>query len=143
MVEPSTLLERVAVTLRREIAPQLVDEYARTQAHMAGLIAEKLAVEVRLRDEHARADRTARRALLADLEAWRARHHGEVPAELAAALDTTAAHGDAIEDREVCRVIELLYRSRGALSATAFDEALTRIRSTLRAQLDRRLERTR
>ena len=128
-MKPDELLERMAVTLRQQIGPEVGDPFAKTQAFMAAVILEKLSGQVRLADEHARADAADRATLVADLETE------DLSPALAAAVVAVRAEGDSA----LSGLVEALYADRSALGADRFDALLTRVRKTLRARLDRQL----
>jgi len=62
---------------------------------------------------------------------------GETPARVTAAVETLASARDAAA---LCTLIETLYASRAELGAERFDALLGRVRGTLRASIDRRME---
>ena len=133
-MQPEELLERMARTLRSDIAPAIADPYPKTQAFMASVILEKLARQLRLADAHARADREDQAALVDDL----ARLVGSAtPPRLADALKKQAADEGAAA---LGQLVEALYAERDELGPQRFDELLGRVRRTLRARLDRQLE---
>lgn len=136
-MQPDELLERIATTLRSEIGPAVGDSFARTQAFMASVILEKMARQLRLADAHTQAGHADRTALADDLEAQM--KHAFPPSGADRSRDAIAgvrAGGDA----ELCAVVEALYADRNALGNDTFDALLGRVRTTLRARLDRQLE---
>ena len=133
-MQPEELLERMARTLRSDIAPAIADPYPKTQAFMASVILEKLARQLRLADAHARADREDQAALVDDL----ARLVGSAtPPRLTDTLKKQAADEGAAA---LGQLVEALYAERDELGPQRFDELLGRVRRTLRARLDRQLE---
>lgn len=128
-MKPDELLERMAVTLRQQIGPEVGEPFAKTQAFMAAVILEKLSGQLRLADEHARADSADRAALVADLSS------GELPPGVAAAVAAVQADGDGA----LAGLVAALYEDRATLGAERFDALLSRVRKTLRARLDRQL----
>ena len=130
---PEELLERIAGTLRQEIAPAVADPFPKTQAFMASVILEKLARQLRNADRRAQADRDDQAALLDELEQLVG---PDAPPQVRAAL---AAAGDG-DSGGLGRLVEALYAERDALDPERFDQLLARVRRTLRARLDRQLE---
>lgn len=53
---PDELLATIAATLRSDIAPAVVDEFARTQAFMAAVVLERVARDLTLRPVHSVAE---------------------------------------------------------------------------------------
>ena len=138
-MQPTELLERIAQTLRQEIGPAVDAEYPKTQAFMASVVLQKLARQLALTEQHRAADEGDFRELQNDL-----RHllgagdvPATVPARVAAAVqmltrDASAPH--------LCALIEALYAERNVLGSARFNALLGRVRKTLRAQIDRRME---
>ena len=136
-MHPDELLERIAATLRSEIGPAVGDSFARTQAFMASVILEKLARQLRLADAHTQAGQEDRTALANDLEALT--QNALLPSgadRSRGAIAAVRGGGDA----ELCAVVEALYADRRVLGNDMFDALLGRVRTTLRARLDRQLE---
>lgn len=136
-MQPDELMERIAATLRSEIGPAVGDSFARTQAFMASVILEKLARQIRLAEAHTQAGDADRTALANDLEALM--QNAFPPSGAEGSRDAIAgvrAGGDA----ELCAVVEALYADRDVLGTNLFDALLGRVRTTLRARLDRQLE---
>jgi hypothetical protein len=129
------LLERLAVTLRNEIGPAVEEAYPRTQAFMAAVVLEKLARQVALAAEHERANAAEMAQLFADLDATLPA--GPTPRVVRAIVEEGVAHGDS---DVLCRMIEALYRYQADLGRPAFDTSLQRVRTTLRARIDRQME---
>jgi thioredoxin-like negative regulator of GroEL len=129
------LLERIAATLKRDIGPAIEAEYPKTQAFMAGVVLQKLGRQLGLAEAHRAADAADRRALIGELRAQATA--APVPPAVQSAIDSLAADpGDAA----LCTLIGALYQARGALGAARFDALLVRVRKTLRANIDRRME---
>jgi hypothetical protein len=128
---PSDLLGRVSTTLREEIGPAVTGAYPRTQAFMAAVVLEKVARQLALTAAHERADAADMPQLFADLDTMLTT--GDTPSAVRAAV---AEGGDT---EGLCRVIEALYAHRDALGPS-FDAALARVRTTLRASVDRQME---
>ena len=135
ILRSAELLERIARTLREEVAPAVVGEYPKTQAFMAAVVLQKLSRELDLAPEHRAAHEAELRELCADLRAAIAA--APVSCEIMAALDTFGASAD---DVTLSLLIESLWAARDALGTERFAALLARIRTTLRAQIDRRLE---
>ena len=135
VVNPAELLQRIAKTLRDDVGPAVDGEYPKTQAFMAAVVLQKLGRELALADSHRTADAAALRSLADDLT--KARVGADVPRPIDRALDRFVAAQDAVS---LCDVIGALYAARAEFGEARFDAWLGRIRATLRAQIDRRLE---
>ncbi len=133
-MEPHELLARLAVTVRTDIAPAVGDGFARTQAFMAAVILDKLARQLERADAHAAAERVETAALVADLAALLGPH--DLP-ELRAA---TVALGDGPVRAGLAEVVAAVHRARPELGDERTDAMLARIRTVLRARVDRELE---
>jgi hypothetical protein len=127
------LLLRIAQTLKEEIGPAIDAEYPKTQAFMAAVVLQKLGRELSLAPAHALAGAADIEALVVDLGAMSA----DVPAAIRDAVEHLARCRDAAA---LCRLVEALYASRAALGDRRFDELLARVRRTLGADIERRLE---
>lgn len=128
------LLERISHTLKHDIGPAVVGDYARTQAFMAAVVLQKLGRQLGLEAVHRAADEADLLALLDELRAEAER--APLPAKVGAALaELAGAHDDAA----LCGLITALYAERGALGDARFDALLGRVRSNLRASIDRRM----
>ena len=137
--ESHVLMERLAVQLRREIAPAVDDEYQRTQTHMAGVILERLAREAALGERH----RVAEAADVARLAA-----------ELNDILDVAPTSTTETVPQEVRGAVARLQSDRSVMSLRPLLEALygwgpdgpvaasvlDAIRQVLRRDIDRRME---
>ncbi len=132
---PDQLLERIAAVLRKEIGPAVAAEYPRTQAFMASVVLQKLARQLASAEAHRAAGAADMDALVADLDATLA--SAATPPGIVAAVAALARGRD---DAALCALIEALYRDRAALGAPRFDALLGRVRRTMRAGIDRRLE---
>jgi hypothetical protein len=129
------LLQRIANTLKRDVAPAIEDDYQRTQAFMASVVLQKLGRQLGLERAHRDADAAGLSALLDDLRGLLG--GGDTPAGVTAAVQTLTSARDAAA---LCTLIETLYASRTELGAARFDALLGRVRKTLRASIDRRME---
>lgn len=129
------LLQRIAKTLRDDVGPAVDGEYPKTQAFMAAVVLQKLGRELALVELQRSADVSDLRSLANDLT--KARVGANVPRQIDDAIERFAVAHDAAS---LCDLIEALYAARAELGESRFDAWLGRIRSTLRAQIDRRLE---
>lgn len=129
------LLQRIANTLKRDVGPAIEAEYPKTQAFMAAVVLQKLGRQLGLEGAHRAAAAADLSALLDDLGGLLG--GGETPARVTAAVQTLTSARDAAA---LCTLIETLYASRGELGAARFDALLGRVRETLRASIDRRME---
>ena len=125
------LLLRIAQTLKEEIGPAIDAEYPKTQAFMAAVVLQKLARQLALAPAHAIAAAADIDALVVDLRA------ADAPAPIRDAIEDIAQRRDAAA---LCRLVETLYASREALGGRRFDELLARVRRTLGADIERRME---
>jgi len=131
------LLDRLATTFRAEIGPAVDGDYPRTQAFMAAVVVQKLGRQTALAPDHERVDASERAQLFADLDALLPAER--VPRDVRTVVDAGIEHHDH-GPGTVCRMIEALYAHRPALGTALFDEALHRVRTTLRSAVDRRME---
>lgn len=129
------LLQRIASTLKRDVGPAIEAEYPKTQAFMAAVVLQKLGRQLDLEGAHRSADAADLSALLDDLSGVLG--GGEIPASVTGAIQALARTRDAAA---LCALIETLYASRAELGAARFDALLGRVRETLRASIDRRME---
>ena len=129
------LLQRIATTLKRDIGPAIHAEYPKTQSFMAAVVLEKLGRQLGLERAHRAADAADLRALLDDLRGVLG--GGEMPTSVTEAVQALARTQDAAA---LCTLIEALYASRAELGQARFDALLGRVRATLRASIDRRME---
>ena len=132
---PDQLLERIAATLRRDIGPAVGAEYPRTQAFMAAVVLQKLGRQLARAEAHRAANAADMDSLVADLGA--ARSSQTLPAGVASAI-ATLEHGR--DNGALCALIAALYENRMAIGPSRFDALLGRVRQTLRAGIDRRME---
>ena len=131
-MNPDDLLARMAVTLRRDIGPNVGDDYARTQAFMAAVVLEKLGRQLALGPQHERANRDDAVALADALTAL---------VERTAVLQTALAGLRAEPGGpSLGRLVEALYRERITLGDDGFATALGLARAALRRRVDRQLE---
>lgn len=130
-MEPQALLRSVADALRQRIGPAVGEPFAKTQAFMAAVVLEKLAGELECAPGHRAADDDERIALVAALRV-------SAPSGLVAdALERLATDGS---DEAWNTLVGALYAERDALGADVSDAMLGRVRTALRARLDRALE---
>ena len=134
-MNPGELLQRIANTLKGDVGPAIEAEYPKTQAFMAAVVLQKLGRQLDLEGAHRAADAADLSALLDDLRGVLG--GGETPASVTGAVQTLTRTRDAAA---LCTLIETLYASRAELGATRFDALLGRVRETLRASIDRRME---
>jgi hypothetical protein len=132
-VDEAELLERIATLVRQDIAPAVEADYPRTQAFMSAVVLQKLARQLSLREVHRAADASDVARLAADL-ALAAEAVPEAVAHGLAALSTQPAPA------ALCTLVAALYAARDELGDERFTAMLGRVRQTLRAQIDRRLE---
>lgn len=130
-VTAEDLLLRLSQTLRTEIAPEVGDEYARTQAFMASVIAERLSRQVTVGAQHAAAEAEDLGALITEL----APKLTDAP-EAVRATFTRVGEERTIDS--LAPLIEALY-AWGPNDA-AVVTALQLIRPRLRADIDRLME---
>lgn len=129
------LLARIAQTLKQEVGPAIEVEYPKTQAFMAAVVLQKLGVQVALAKVHEQAEAADLDALITDLE--------KTLPGLKASDEVMQASADLKRARDpatLCRFIEALYAARVALGEAHFAQVLGRVRQTLRANIDRRVE---
>ena len=134
MMAPEELLRRVGGTLRSQVAPATTGTLAQAQAFMAAVIVNKLAKQLSLASSQAEIDRRDRASLVADLE--RTLTQQTVPDSIRTAL---AGLQQRDGNASLCEFIAALHLNRDDLGGL-FDELLDRVRTTMRAQIDRRLE---
>jgi len=128
------LLVRLSVTMKSVIAPSTTGT-AKPQAYMAAVVLEKVAKQMELAPAHAARQAEDAAALVRDLRA----------ATAASALpDATRASLAALEDgcneMTLCSLVRALYSDRPLLADDLFAALLGRVRVTLRADIDRRME---
>jgi hypothetical protein len=132
-MSPDELLRRLAQTLKQEIGPAVLEAYPKTQAFMASVVLEKLARQLELAPAHAAAEAADAAALVVDLTALLA---NSAPTGVAAAIAglTSAPNSSGLN-----ALVEALYAARGELGVERFEQALGRVRQTLRAAVDRQM----
>ena len=128
------LLLRMASTLKQEIAPAIEAEYPKTQAFMAAVVLQKLGQQLALGPAHAKANDVDLDSLLADLAVATAT---PTPAGVRQSVEKLAQARDAAA---LSRLVQSLYANRSELGERRFVELLARVRVTLRAAVERRLE---
>src|SRR5512147_1431031 len=128
------LLLRMASTLKDDIAPAIEGEYPKTQAFMAAVVLQKLGQQLALAPAHARANDADIEALVADLSAAIAT---SIPDGVRRSVEALAQTRDA---PALSRLVQSLYADRAELGERRFIELLARVRVTLRAGIERRLE---
>jgi hypothetical protein len=128
------LLLRIASTLKEDIAPAIEAEYPKTQAFMAAVVLQKLGRQLALAPAHAEANDADFDALIADLAAATAM---STPDAVRQAIEALAQAPDAAT---LSQLVRSLYANRAELGERRFDELLARVRATLRAGIERRLE---
>ena len=129
------LVRRIAQTLKDEIAPEVAGEYPKTQAFMAAVVLERLGRQLGRERADAAAGAAEMGELVAELPSLLA--GGAVPLAVARATEVLTAARD---DAALCGLIEALYAARAELGPERLGAALGRIRRTLRARIDRRVE---
>ena len=128
------LLLRIASTLKQDIAPAVDAEYPKTQAFMAAVVLQKLGRQLALAPAHAQANDADLDALIADLSAATAT---STPDDVRRSIEVLAQARDAAA---LSQLVQSLYANRAELGERRFDELLARVRVTLRAGIERRLE---
>ncbi len=132
-MEPHELLARLARTVREDIAPEVGDGFARTQAFMAAVVLDKLARQLELAEDHAAAERAEIAALVADLDGLLdGADAPEVRAAVRALTTTDATSG-------LATLVEAVHRSRSTIGDALTDALLGRVRTVLRARVDRQM----
>ncbi len=131
---PDALLERIARTLKKDIGPAVDAAYPKTQAFMAAVVLQKLAGQLRLADEHAAASQRDLHELGEELSQLTASN--AIPAPLAEALRTLRQD---LDTASVSGLIETLYATRSELGEERFASLLSRVRTRLRARIDREM----
>ena len=124
----SELLARLAHTIRNEIAPEVGEEYARTQAFMASVVLQRLSKHVELEPLHAAAAESDIARLRPELGALLA----DAPESVVAVAGQLAAVDD------LGPLIRELYA--WGVDHPDAAEALAAVRRVLRADIDRRME---
>ncbi len=133
-MDTDELLQRLSATLRNEVGPAVDGEYTRTQAYMAAVILEKVGRQVGSAGAHAEAERRDLVALHDDLAALVDDDRG--PPALTAAVERAR---DASTIESLGPLIVELYR-HDPEADPVIGQALSRVRTALRADIDRRME---
>jgi hypothetical protein len=129
------LLLRIAATLKQEIAPAIDAEYPKTQAFMAAVVLEKLGRQIALAPAHARASAADLIALIDDLTVMLSASGAPNAVEHAIAELCRTRDAEALG-----RMVETLYAAGAELGERRFAQLLARVRRTLRADIERRME---
>ena len=133
---PDALLERIARTLKKEIGPAVEAVSPKTQAFMASVVLQKLAGQLRLADEHAAAGRRDLQELATELAGELDTASVDTPPSLRAAVHTVRHD---LDTASVSGLIETLYATRSELGEERFASLLSRVRTQLRARIDREM----
>ena len=133
---PDALLERIARTLKKEIGPAVEAVSPKTQAFMASVVLQKLAGQLRLADEHAAAGRRDLQELATELAGELDTASVDTPPSLRAAVHTVRQD---LDTASVSRLIETLYATRSELGEERFASLIGRVRTRLRARIDREM----
>lgn len=133
-MDTEDLLRRISVTLREEIAPEVGEEYIRTQTFMASVILERVARQLGSAEVHADAERADLTGLHREL-AERLAGDG-VPAEVREAAGAAGAAGTVASLGPLVSALHAWGPDREPAAA----DALARVRQVLRADIDRRME---
>ena len=128
------LLERIARTLKKEIGPAVEEAYPKTQAFMAAVVLQKLAGQLRLADEHIAASQRDLQELAEELDSLTISQ--DTPPSLQAAVNTVRQD---LDTTSVSDLIETLYATRSELGETRFADLMGRVRTRLRARIDREM----
>ena len=131
---PDKLLERIARTLKKDIGPAVEEAYPKTQAFMASVVLQKLAGQLRLTDEHAAASQRDLQELAEELDQLTA--PDDIPSSLSGAI--RRLHQE-LGTASVSHLIETLYATRAELGEERFEDLMGRVRTRLRARIDREM----
>ena len=131
---PDALLERLARTLKKEIGPAVEEAYPKTQAFMAAVVLQKLAGQLRLSDEHGAASQRDLQELAEELDPLTVSQG--TPPSLRAAVNTVRQD---LDTASVSGLIETLYATRSELGEERFADLTGRVRTRLRARIDREM----
>lgn len=132
-MNPSDLLERMAAMFKAEIGPAVDGEYPRTQAYLSAVVLQKLAGQLRCAEAHSAAERENLAALHGDI--------AQMLADMAAPpslLEACAGLKDG--DGGLSAFIQALYALREEIGEDRFESLLARVRRSMRASIDRRME---
>src|SRR5262245_6370155 len=102
---------------------------------MAGVVLQKLGRQLALAEAHCAAEAADINALIGDLDAALA--SDGAPTTIIAAIAALRRDRD---NGALCALIGALYEDRASLGAARFEALLGRVRRTLRASIDRRME---
>lgn len=127
----SELLERIAQTMRRDIAPAVSTEYPKTQAFISAVVLQKLGLQLALKPKHDEARKEDTDELAAYLNA---------AFTIGAVQQAIRNFNQARDQAALCALIETLYASREDIGDGQFEQLLGRVRETLRADVNRTLE---
>ena len=133
-MDRSDLLNRIAVTLKQQIGPNVADEFAKTQTYMASVVLDKLARELGAEAQHIVDKQAAINTMVETLANIRAQR--PLPDMVHQALNDLEASPGA---KEICTLIETLYRSRAEFENDAFTALLNAVREYSRFDIDQRL----
>ena len=135
---PDELLERIARTLKKDIGPAVEAAYPKTQTFMASVVLQKLAGQLRLAAEHTAASQRDLKEVAEELDQLTASGdpQASMPASLSEAIQTLRHDCDTAS---VSRLIETLYATRPELGEERFTRLIGRIRTRLRARIDREM----
>lgn len=128
------LLARLSATMKSVIAPSTTGT-AKPQAYMAAVVLEKVAKQMELAPAHAAQQAGDAAALVRDLRA--ATSGATLPGATRASL---AALEGGCNEVTLCSLVRALYADRPSLGDDLFAALLGRVRVTLRADIDRRME---
>lgn len=131
---PDKLLERIARTLKKDIGPAVEEAYPKTQAFMASVVLQKLAGQLRLTDEHSAASQRDLQKLAEELDQLTA--PDEIPSFLSDAIHKLHQEPGTAS---VSHLIETLYATRSKLGEEPFEDLISRVRTRLRARIDREM----
>jgi|GEM_PF-515178 len=132
-MEPHALLARLAVTIRNDIAPEVGDGFARTQAFMASVVLDKLARQLELAADHAALEHAEIAALVVDLDGLL------TGADAASVRAAVVALPTSDPTAGLAALVETVHRGRPDLGDARTDELLSRIRTVLRSRVDRQM----
>ncbi len=127
----SELLQRIALTMRQEIAPAVGAEYPKTQAFITAVVLEKLGRQLALKPLHEEADKSDMDDLVAYMNA---------AFTIGPVQQAVKNLNQARDDAALCALIETLYAARPDIGDGQFEQLLGRVRQTLRANINRTLE---
>ena len=127
------LIRRIAATLKHEVGPATQEPLAKSQAFMASVVLDKVARQLATQTKDLSAHTAELYALAAALEQ-------EAVTTLPAALrDALEAFRAKPEKSQLGSLVEALYDNQSTIDSQTFEQLLSRIRRTLRADIDRRM----